>query len=182
MARLSQLILKLFGWSLHGQLPDEKKYVIIFYPHTSNWDFILGVLSCFVLKLDFTFLGKHSLFEGPFGWVFRRLGGFPVKRDERKNMVTQVVELIESRERIALALAPEGTSATRAATSKDSGGRRMHVLDEHRTIPAARGRVKRAQQLRHQPLRHEELRHPLGDHLVPEGVGVRSKSSGFCSP
>lgn len=109
MAWLSHLLLKLTGWTLSGQLPAEKKYIIIFYPHTSNWDFVLGVFGCFALKLDFSFLGKHSLFEGPFGWAFRRLGGFPVKRDERKNMVTQVVELIASRERIALALAPEGT-------------------------------------------------------------------------
>lgn len=109
MTSFWRLLLKLCGWKLIGQLPDAKKYVIIFYPHTSNWDFILGVIGCFALRLDFSFLGKHSLFEGPFGWVFHRLGGIPVKRDERKNMVAQVVEFIDSREHVALAIAPEGT-------------------------------------------------------------------------
>lgn len=109
MAWVSRGLLRLLGWRLIGGLPDHDKYVIIFYPHTSNWDFVLGILACFALKLDVSFLGKHTLFAGPFGWLFRALGGYPVKRHERKNMVSQVVELIESKPTIALAIAPEGT-------------------------------------------------------------------------
>ncbi|MBI2380146.1 MAG: lysophospholipid acyltransferase family protein [Gammaproteobacteria bacterium] len=109
MAWLSYWLLRLAGWKVTSRLPDIKKYIIIVYPHTSNWDFPIGLFAAWALRMDVTFLGKHTLFVGPFGWLFRSLGGYPVKRDERKNMVSQVVELIESRERISIALAPEGT-------------------------------------------------------------------------
>lgn len=109
MAWLAGLLLKLCGWRLVSRLPDIDKYVIIFYPHTSNWDFVVGLLGAWALRMDVTFLGKHTLFKGPFGWVFRALGGYPVKRDERKNMVAQVAELIAARRTISIALAPEGT-------------------------------------------------------------------------
>ena len=108
-AWLSYWLLHLAGWKVMSRLPDIKKYIIIVYPHTSNWDFPIGLFAAWALRMDVTFLGKHTLFVGPFGWLFRALGGYPVKRDERKNMVSQVVELIESRERISIALAPEGT-------------------------------------------------------------------------
>lgn len=109
MSGLARWLLRLRGWRIDGQLPAVDKYVVIFYPHTSNWDFVLGILAAWALKLRMTFLGKHTLFRPPFGWFFRALGGHPVERGERKNMVTQVAELIARTPRIALALAPEGT-------------------------------------------------------------------------
>ena len=110
MAWLARLLLRLGGWRLVSTRPPAlQKYLVVFYPHTSNWDFVLGILAAWALRLDLTFLAKHSLFEGPLGPLMRRLGGHPVRRDERSNMVTQVAALVAGRERIVLALAPEGT-------------------------------------------------------------------------
>lgn len=55
------------------------------------------------------FLGKHTLFRPPFGWLFRWLGGTPVRRDVREGVVEQVAATFEAHERFVLALAPEGT-------------------------------------------------------------------------
>jgi hypothetical protein len=55
------------------------------------------------------YLGKAELFKGPFGFIFRKLGGFPVERSEKHNMVDQVVHLLTTHDSFTLVLSPEGT-------------------------------------------------------------------------
>lgn len=109
MDRLARSALRLVGWRIDAELPALDKYVVVFYPHTSNWDFVVGIIATWALRLRVDFLGKHTLFEGPFGWLFRALGGHPVRRGGRENVVEQVKRLIDSQPRIVLAIAPEGT-------------------------------------------------------------------------
>jgi 1-acyl-sn-glycerol-3-phosphate acyltransferase len=110
---LAILLLKLSGWKTRplGEFPvREKKYIIIVAPHTSNWDFVVGVLYRSVLRLEKArFLGKKELFRPPFGFIFRWLGGTPVDRASSQNMVDQVVQIFNARDEFALALSPEGT-------------------------------------------------------------------------
>ncbi len=87
----------------------EKKAVLIFAPHTSNWDFVTMVMVKFSYGLKVRYLGKHTLFIRPFGWFFRALGGLPVERCKNSDIVGQVVQLIEDSEQIYLVLSPEGT-------------------------------------------------------------------------
>lgn len=102
-------ILGLFGWKVVGEMPADKKVVFIFAPHTSNWDFVVMMAARFCFKMKPAYLGKHTLFKPPFGWFFRMLGGIPVERSSSHNVVEQVVKIIDERDEIALALAPEGT-------------------------------------------------------------------------
>jgi 1-acyl-sn-glycerol-3-phosphate acyltransferase len=103
----------LFGWKIVGDMPaDLKKYIIITAPHTSNWDFLIGLCVRSILGFESNFLGKKSLFRWPHGWLFRKLGGYPVDRTNRNNLVDQVVELFQSQQKFVLALAPEGTRKT----------------------------------------------------------------------
>lgn len=104
-----RLILRLLGWRFRGEIPDLRKFVIIVAPHTSNWDFVVGFAAKLVLSLGATYLGKDSLFRGPFGWFFRGTGGIPVDRSNSQRIVEQVVAEFARRERMVLALAPEGT-------------------------------------------------------------------------
>lgn len=79
-------------------------------PHTSNYDFFIGVMARSILKLNFVkFLGKSQLFKPPHGFIFRWLGGTPVDRTQYNNLVDAVVALFNQNERFAIALAPEGT-------------------------------------------------------------------------
>jgi 1-acyl-sn-glycerol-3-phosphate acyltransferase len=105
------LIFKLLGWKIEGDFPRHlKKYIVAVAPHTSNWDFPLGVMARSILRReDAHFLGKHSLFKPPFGWFFRWLGGYPVDRSSSHDVVQQVVAIFNSHEDFILALAPEGT-------------------------------------------------------------------------
>jgi len=101
--------LRVLGWRFSGSIPDVAKAVIIVAPHTSNWDFFVGVAAMFALGLRVVFLGKHSLFWWPLASIMRWLGGIPVDRSVQRGVVDDVVRLFAMRERMILALSPEGT-------------------------------------------------------------------------
>lgn len=102
---------KINGWKISGQYPyDIKKLVIIVAPHTSWRDVTVGLATRSILKAKhIKFLGKKELFDGPFGWWFRWIGGTPVDRFSQHGVVEQVVEMFNRREEFTIGLAPEGT-------------------------------------------------------------------------
>jgi len=109
LSGLSKWILKNFGWQLVGELPKIKKYVVIIGPHTSNWDFLIFVLVKFAYKINVVFIGKHTIFVGPFDWILRRLGGLPVNRESSHHVVDQIVDEFNKRDSMIFGLSPEGT-------------------------------------------------------------------------
>ncbi len=111
MSWISEFILcRLLGWKIINDFPrDIKKYIIIAGPHTSNWDFPLGVAVKFARKIDVNFIGKHTLFKPPYGFIFTALGGQPVDRTKSTNLVDQIIEVFNSQEEFIFALSPEGT-------------------------------------------------------------------------
>jgi len=108
-AALGRAILRLLGWRVEGNLPDQPKLVVIAAPHSSAWDFVLGIGLVFALRLDLHFIGKAELFRGPLGPLMRWLGGLPVDRRRPEGFVEQTVALFAERDHLVLAVAPEGT-------------------------------------------------------------------------
>ncbi len=106
---IGRLAMRLIGWRFAGDLPALPKFVLIVAPHTSNWDFIIGVAAKFALELEVHWFGKDSLFRGPLGAVMRIIGGRPVKRETSEGVVAEVAAMFNAEERFILALAPEGT-------------------------------------------------------------------------
>lgn len=109
IATLARLIFRLFGWRAEGQMPDLPRFVIVAAPHTSNWDGVIVIGMALVFRVRMHWLGKHTLFRPPFGFILRWLGGVPVDRTASHNAVQQVVQEFKSRQRLALVIAPEGT-------------------------------------------------------------------------
>ena len=110
MKYLFKFIWWILGWKIEGDLPwSIKKYIIIVAPHTTNWDFLIGVLVRGIMGFDSKFLGKKSLFKPPFGWFFRAMGGYPVDRSKSTNIVDEVVAIFNRKEKFIVTLAPEGT-------------------------------------------------------------------------
>jgi 1-acyl-sn-glycerol-3-phosphate acyltransferase len=104
------LLFKLLGWKVIGHLPSEKKYICAIAPHTSNWDVVFGMAARSVLRIsNARFLGKSQLFRAPFGGFFRWIGGIPVYRDAKHDMVEQVSAIARGSDEFILAIAPEGT-------------------------------------------------------------------------
>ncbi len=106
---IGHLWLKTYGWRVENRIPDVDKCVIIAAPHTSNWDFPFTIAVASALDLDFYWLGKHTMFENVFGPLLKNIGGIPIDRRQRGNYVEKIAEFINEKDRIALALAPEGT-------------------------------------------------------------------------
>lgn len=89
--------------------PEIKKCVIIVVPHTSNLDFLIGLLVRGIWGIRINFVGKKELFAFPFGYYFRSVGGAPLDRSGGKNNVDATVEVFNQHEIFRLALSPEGT-------------------------------------------------------------------------
>ena len=106
---LGRTALALAGWRIEGEIPDRPKLVAIVAPHTSNWDFVLGISAVFALGLSVRFLGKHTLFYPPLGWLMRWFGGTPVVREAPQGAVAQAVAMIEAEPAVFLGIAPAGT-------------------------------------------------------------------------
>ncbi|MDE6831483.1 MAG: 1-acyl-sn-glycerol-3-phosphate acyltransferase [Muribaculaceae bacterium] len=107
---LAGKILKMFGWTVNVTVPDYPKCIICVAPHTSNWDFILGKLTYASIDRRAGFLMKSSWFFFPLGWIFRKMGGIPVyRKNKRGSLVDQLVERFNSTSRLAIAITPEGT-------------------------------------------------------------------------
>ncbi|MBY6204815.1 lysophospholipid acyltransferase family protein [Halomonas denitrificans] len=109
MKALARFLLRIFGWTLTQHEPPPRRYVLIFAPHTSNWDFVIGLLAAWGLGLKVHWIGKNTLFESPLGPLFRFWGGIPVDRSKRGNMIEQMAERFDHADDLVLAIAPEGT-------------------------------------------------------------------------
>ena len=110
LQRLSKWLLALWGFKVTGFYPESiPKKVYAVYPHTSNWDFLLGILVKFSMPIDVNYVGKDSLFKWPYGFIFRKLGGIPVDRSKSNQFVDQMAEQYQKYPKLAFAIAPEGT-------------------------------------------------------------------------
>jgi 1-acyl-sn-glycerol-3-phosphate acyltransferase len=107
--RLARAFLRWNGWSPEGRSPAARRFVLIAAPHTSNWDLAYLLAFSVVFGVKVHWMGKHQLFRGPMGRVMRRLGGIPVRRDRRNDLVQQMADRIREAERIALVVPVEGT-------------------------------------------------------------------------
>ncbi len=55
-AALGRTMLRALGWRIGPGLPDLGKAVITAAPHSSNWDFFVGIALVFALRLDVRFI------------------------------------------------------------------------------------------------------------------------------
>ena len=110
-------VLKMIGWKVNFRPLPGPLGVIIVYPHTSNWDFMIGVLAKLAIGAPFHFIAKSSLFEGitgaTIGRVVRALGGEPVERGVSTGAISRLAEKINQSTWYWMAIAPEGTRSLR---------------------------------------------------------------------
>lgn len=106
---LGEKLLRLSGWKIDGALPKLPKMVIAIAPHTSNWDFFLGVAVLFALRIKIRFLGKHTIFVPIAKQFLEAIGGIPVERSAPHGVVGQIVKEFNAQSKMIFAVAPEGT-------------------------------------------------------------------------
>lgn len=111
MRSINTFLLRLLGWKIVGGKPAHlRQYIVVVAPHTSNWDFIIGLLVRSAAQMtDVKYLAKKELFTPWIGWLFRALGGYPVDRKKHTNMTEAVVDLFHRNPDFKIAITPEGT-------------------------------------------------------------------------
>lgn len=115
IGRFGQLIswawFRATGWRIVGARPKLDKYVLIAAPHTSWWDVVYMLTAAALFGTPLSWLVKHDAARPPLGWLVRFLGGIPKDRSSPQGLVEQIVEVFRERDRLVLAVPPEGTRA-----------------------------------------------------------------------
>ena len=111
MRWLARLIFyKILGWKFENNFnPEVKKCVFIVAPHTSSYDFLIGILIRKIMGIEINFVGKKELFKPPFGWYFKAVGGAPIDRTGKQKKVDAIAEIFGKKDIFRLAMSPEGT-------------------------------------------------------------------------
>ena len=103
---LARLVLRMRGWRFEGTLPNCEKLVGILAPHTTAWDFVIGITAVAAIGVRVSWFGVDWMFRIPF---MRAIGGIPVDRSRTYGVVEGAVEEFGRRERFVLGLSPEGS-------------------------------------------------------------------------
>ncbi|WP_428610037.1 lysophospholipid acyltransferase family protein [Sedimenticola sp.] len=106
-------LLTLLGWKVEGEVPTGTNFVVIAAPHTSNWDFPIGLAAAYLLRLRVNWIGKHTLFRWPYGGFMRWLGGIGVDRSNPAGIAEQMAQQLKNADRMVLAITPDGTRGRR---------------------------------------------------------------------
>ena len=109
VAGFGRLMLTLAGWRIEGNFPDAPRFVLIVAPHTSNWDFPVGLMAKFALHLEARYIAKDSLFWWPLGVFLRAVGGVAIDRSAAADVVMGAVRAMRDRPAMVLVITPEGT-------------------------------------------------------------------------
>ena len=104
-------ILKLMGWKVVGKLANEKQVVLIGGPHTSNWDLFLALGSAMSVGLKFSWMMKKGAFFWPLGSLWKALGGIPIDRKAKLDVVGQMKAFLATKDKVWIGITPEGTRA-----------------------------------------------------------------------
>lgn len=106
---ISRYILMLFGWKVIKQANEEKSYVIVAAPHTSNWDFVIGRLAVGSVGIPQKVLMKKEWFFFPLNYFFKALGALPIDRKGSIKMVDYIINLFKEKDDFIFSISPEGT-------------------------------------------------------------------------
>jgi len=106
---LARVFLRLTGWKADGFRPEAKQFVIIAAPHTSNWDFPYLLAFAALFEVGISWMAKHTFFRWPLGPFARALGGIPVQRHKREDLVTAMARTFDEHEELGLVVPAEGT-------------------------------------------------------------------------
>jgi 1-acyl-sn-glycerol-3-phosphate acyltransferase len=109
VAGICNAILRLLGWRLDMHLPDLPKFIIIAVPHTSNWDFVVGICTILLMRVRIRWWVKHTVYRWPWRHFVDWSGGIPIERAAAGGVVEQTVAAFAREQTLVLALTPEGT-------------------------------------------------------------------------
>ncbi len=109
MIWLGKTMLRLGRFTWEGGRPPVRQCVITAAPHASNWDYFYTMSVAFALDIPIAVLIKQDWFFWPIGPIMRWLGGVPVDRSKRTNLVDEMIRVFRERDSLYMVITPEGT-------------------------------------------------------------------------
>jgi 1-acyl-sn-glycerol-3-phosphate acyltransferase len=109
LAALGRAILRVLGWRVELRIPDHPKMVMIGVPHTSNWDFVVGIAAIFAMRVRVRWWVKHTVYVRPWRGIVDWLGGIPINRKAAHGIIDQTIDAFARESTLVLGLTPEGT-------------------------------------------------------------------------
>ena len=107
---IGKIGLKIGGWKVINRVPaDLGNAVCIVAPHTAIADFFVGLAFYWYFGIRFKVMMKKEFFIPVVGWILKRMGGIPVNRGHRNNLVSQMVDMFNQNKNTQLIICPEGT-------------------------------------------------------------------------
>lgn len=107
----AKTVFKIFKWEIVGEVPTEKKYVMVIAPHTSLIDMVLGKMYNWVVDMKASIMVKKEFFFFPMGALISKWGAIPIDRKHAGGIIQQMVEKFEKSDKLILSITPEGTRA-----------------------------------------------------------------------
>ena len=100
----------LAGWQIIGDVPEEKKIIVIAVYHTSNWDGWNMIMTAWALRVRLDWMVKIEWIRLPIlGALLRATGAVGIDRKASHDTVEWAIGEYAKRDRFALAIPPEGT-------------------------------------------------------------------------
>lgn len=116
LKQLAKAFFSINGWSFENQIgPFGPKCILLAAPHTSNWDYIYGLVFFEKMGLEPKIAMKKEWFSFPFKQLIEPIGGLPIERGGkgeggvRKSSVDAMAELFDQYDELMLVITPEGT-------------------------------------------------------------------------
>lgn len=131
---IAKLFLRATRWTFEGEKPTDRRFVVIAAPHTSNWDLVYLLAFAWYCEIDINWMGKHQIFAGPQGRLMRALGGVPVRRDQKNDLVAQMAQVFAERDALVLTIPPEATR--KRADHWKSGFYRIAIAADVPIVPS----------------------------------------------
>ena len=105
---IERMILNLLGWKVVDEWPAIRRSIVVFAPHTSYWDAVIGKLVLRSFGVRHRLLSKKELFRFPMGIVMRMIGAIPIRGVKGQNAIWHISHLLGEADELHFVICPEG--------------------------------------------------------------------------
>jgi len=91
---IGSFALWVMGWKieLQGDLKNLNRCVLVVAPHTTNWEFVLGILAYWKFEKPIKLIIKDAHTKAWYGWVVRKLGGIGINRSQHNHLIEFITQ------------------------------------------------------------------------------------------
>jgi len=107
---IGRFMLWFYRWRIEGEVLNAKKFMVILAPHTSYWDFLTNMSTMLALGVHNRWFIADSFWWWPVRILWNWLGGVPVDRSAKQNLVDFTIGKFDDYDELIMALYPEGTT------------------------------------------------------------------------